>query len=249
MSDALRFARRRRISQGLTRDLIKMFFRMCTDIFGCACNLRHAGREWTRVHPRSTLRLEANPSDPVRIGTAPAMSRSDEWGRLMAAALDGNAGAYRRLLDELRRWLHRFYSRRLPPAMVEDAVQDTLIAIHEKRHTYDPQRPFKPWLAAVARYKWIDRLRAIGRSATEELIDEIPVEDHENSVISSVVLHQLMTELKPAQAEAIRLVKLEGYSVEEASAQMGQSGSLIKVNIHRGLARLAAIVQKQADVE
>ncbi|WP_425475266.1 sigma-70 family RNA polymerase sigma factor [Sphingomonas silueang] len=167
----------------------------------------------------------------------------------MVAAQQGNAGAYRRLLDELRKWLCRFYARRLPPAMVEDAVQDALIAIHDKRHTYDPERPFKPWLVAVARYKWIDRLRSMGRATTEELPDDIAVEDHESSVTSSVVLAQLMTELKPAQAEAIRLVKIEGFSVEEASARTGQSGSLIKVNIHRGLARLAAIVQKQPDAE
>lgn len=173
----------------------------------------------------------------------------DEWGRLMAAAQAGHAGAYRRLLDELRQWLKRFYARRLPPSFVDDAVQDTLIAIHEKRHTYDPERPFKPWLVAVARYKWIDRLRSMGRAPTEELPDEIPIDDHESSVTSSVVLKQLMAELKPAQAEAIRLVKIEGFSVEEASEKTGQSGSLIKVNIHRGLARLAAIVQKQTDVE
>ncbi|MBS0503003.1 MAG: sigma-70 family RNA polymerase sigma factor [Proteobacteria bacterium] len=173
----------------------------------------------------------------------------EEWGRLMVAAQQGNAGAYRRLLDELRKWLCRFYARRLPPAMVDDAVQDTLIAIHEKRHTYDSERPFKPWLAAVARYKWIDRLRSMGRATMEELPDDIAIEDHESSVTSSVILTQLMTKLKPAQAEAIRLVKIEGFSVEEASARTGQSGSLIKVNIHRGLARLATIVQKQPDVE
>ena len=173
----------------------------------------------------------------------------DAWGRLMAAAQRGDAAAYRRLLDELRRWLNRFYARRLPPSFVEDAVQDTLIAIHEKRHTYDPQRPFKPWLIAVARYKWIDRLRMMGRTATDELPEDIAVEDHESSVTSSVVLGQLLGELKPAQAEAIRLVKLEGCTIEEASARTGQSGSLIKVNVHRGLARLASIVRRQADTE
>ncbi|MDR6848821.1 MAG: sigma-70 family RNA polymerase sigma factor [Sphingomonas sp.] len=174
---------------------------------------------------------------------------ADQWGQLMAAAQEGHAAAYRRLLDEIRHWLKGFYARRLPPAMVDDAVQDTLIAIHEKRHTYDPERPFKPWLMAVARYKWIDRLRSMSRSRTEELPEEIAVEDHERNVTSSVILARLMTELKPAQAEAIRLVKIEGFSVEEASERTGQSGSLIKVNIHRGLARLAMIVQKQADVE
>ena len=180
---------------------------------------------------------------------APQMNQTvDEWGQLMAAAQTGHAAAYRRLLNELRRWLNGFYGRRLPSSMVEDAVQETLIAIHEKRHTYDPRRPFRPWLMAVARYKWIDRLRSMHRSRAEELPDDIAVEDHESSVTSSVVLARLMAELKPAQAEAIRLVKIEGFFVAQASARTGQSGSLIKVNIHRGLAKLTSIVQKPADV-
>jgi len=69
----------------------------------------------------------------------------------MAAAQPGDAASYRRLL-----WLEQYFRRRLPMAMVEDAVQATLIAIHEKRHTFDPRRRFKPWLAAIARHKWID---------------------------------------------------------------------------------------------
>jgi RNA polymerase sigma-70 factor (ECF subfamily) len=174
---------------------------------------------------------------------------ADEWGRLMAAAQDGHGGAYRRLLDELRLWLERFYARRLPPAFVDDAVQDTLIAIHEKRHTYDRERPFRPWLNAVARYKWIDRLRSMGRSRTEALDDDVAVDDHERAVVSATLLDRLMTELKPAQSTVIRLVKIDGLSIEEAAMRTGQSGALVKVNIHRGLAKLAAIVKRQAHVD
>lgn len=166
----------------------------------------------------------------------------DEWGPLMAAAQAGHGGAYRRLLGEIRDWLVGYYARRLPPAMVEDAVQDTLIAIHAKRHTYDPARPFRPWLAAVARYKWIDRLRTMARDMAEPLPEDVATGDHESAVTSATVLRDLMGQLKPAQAEVIRLVKLEGFSIEEASARTGQSGSLVKVNIHRGLAKLAAMV-------
>jgi RNA polymerase sigma-70 factor (ECF subfamily) len=173
----------------------------------------------------------------------------DEWGELMAAAQGGHGGAYRRLLGELRQWLTRYYARRLPPALVDDAVQDALIAIHQKRHTYDPARPFRPWLAAIARHKWIDRLRAMGRERTDALPDDVAVPDHEQAVTSAAVLRELMGTLKPAQADAIRLVKLEGYSIEEASARTGQSGSLVKVNIHRGLAKLAAIVRGRVDDE
>lgn len=170
-----------------------------------------------------------------------------DWGALMAAAQDGNGGAYHRLLGELRLWLMRYYERRLPPAMVEDAVQDTLVAIHRKRHTYDPARPFHPWLAAVARYKWIDRLRALARHPTELLAEDVPVGDHESAVMSATVLTQLLETLKPAQARVIRLVKIDGYSIADASLQTGQSQSLVKVNIHRGLARLAALVEERGD--
>lgn len=176
-------------------------------------------------------------------------AQPDEWGALMVAAQAGHAGAYRRLLSELRGWLTRYYAMRLPPAHIDDAVQEALIAIHEKRHIYDPTRPFKPWLAAIARYKWVDRLRSMARQHADELPADVPIGDHESAVTSAALLGQLMANLKPAQAEAIRLVKLEGYSVEEASARTGQSGSLIKVNIHRGLARLAAIIQRQSDGE
>ena len=192
--------------------------------------------------------LDANVAIPLQ---TPPMSGAgpDEWGKLMAAAQAGNGGAYRRLLGELRAWLAGFYARRLPSAQVDDAVQDALIAIHEKRHTYDPARPFKPWLAAVARYKWIDRLRSMARHLGDELPEDLAVPDHEHAVTSAVVLGELMASLKPAQQVAIRLVKIEGFSVEEAAARTGQSASLIKVNIHRGLAKLAAILQGQAHDE
>jgi DNA-directed RNA polymerase specialized sigma24 family protein len=96
-----------------------------------------------------------------------AATQEVDWGSLMAAAQDGNADAYRRLLAELTPWLRRYYLRRLPTAATDDAVQDVLLAIHEKRHTYDRSRAFGPWLAAIARYKWIDRLRTLKREASE----------------------------------------------------------------------------------
>jgi RNA polymerase sigma-70 factor (ECF subfamily) len=170
---------------------------------------------------------------------------SIEWSGLMAAAQDGNGGAYRRLLEEVRVWLCRYYARRLPQGMADDAAQDALIAIHQKRHTYDRARPFEPWLAAIARYKWIDRLRELKRRPTDELSEEIGIEDHETSVISASVLNTLLAQLKPAQSTAIRLVKIHGLSVEEAAARTGQSISLIKVNIHRGMARLTSLVETQ----
>ena len=167
----------------------------------------------------------------------------------MAAAQSGDAAAYRRLLTEVGEWLRRYYARRLPSALVDDSIQDTLMAIHQKRHTYDPARPFEPWLAAVARHKWIDRLRAMRSAPTEALHDGIAVADHGDAVTSAWSLDTLLRQIKPAQAEAIRLVKLHGLSIEEAALRTGQSASLVKVNIHRGLGRLTFLAGRQSDVD
>ena len=183
------------------------------------------------------------------IMTAVLQQDRDSWGALMAAGQRGEAAPYRRLLTELRPWLMRYFSRRLPPSSVEDAVQETLIAIHHKRHTYDAERPFGPWLAGVARYKWIDRLRMASRHAADELPETLSTPDHGAAVTSAAALQGLMATLKPAQAEVIRLVKLDGLSIEEAAARTGQSVSLVKVNIHRGLGRLARLVEGYADAD
>ena len=167
----------------------------------------------------------------------------------MQASQSGDAAAYRSLLGQIRSWAVRYYRHRLPPSMVDDAVQELLLALHEKRHTYDPVRPFKPWLAAIARYKWIDRLRSMKASSTEPLPDEIAVPGHEEAVSATHALERLLDLLKPSQSLAIRLVKLQGYSVEEAAMRSGQTASLVKVNIHRGLGRLGALVRSHRDVE
>src|SRR5258708_32697619 len=97
------------------------------------------------------------------------------WNAMMLAAQAGDASSYHRLLSEGAAWLRRYYARRLPPAMIDEAIQDTLIAIHEKRHTYDPSRPFGAWLVAIARYKWMDALRQLQSKPTESLDDDLPV--------------------------------------------------------------------------
>jgi RNA polymerase sigma factor (sigma-70 family) len=187
---------------------------------------------------------------PVLGSIKAAMMDQDKWGGLMAAAQAGHGGAYRRLLEEVRLWLQRYLSRRLPPSLVEDAVQEAIIAIHNKRHTYDPSRPFQAWFAAIARYKWIDALRMMRHEFTNVVSEDLEIAgDHESDAMNVVLLEQLMATLKPAQADVIRLVKIQGYSIEEASIRTRQSISLVKVNIHRGLARLSKIVQRQADVE
>ena len=171
-----------------------------------------------------------------------AVVYASPWDDMMAAAQRGHAAVYRRLLDEVGVWLRAYFANRLPASLVDDAVQETLIAIHEKRHTYDPARPFRHWLGAIARYKWIDRLRSMPSCAPPSFGDPTQ-RDHAPAIMSAAVLEQLLRALKPAQSTAIRLVKLQGLSIGEAALQTGQSASLVKVNIHRGLTRLMALVR------
>ena len=173
----------------------------------------------------------------------------ETWGALMEAAQNGHGGAYRRLLLDISAWLQRYFRRRLPHSDVDDAVQETLVAVHRRRHTYDPRQPLEPWLAAIARRKWIDQLRAMARRAATQLPDDLPVGDHEDAVTSASVLARLLGELRPAQAQAITLVRVQGSSIAEASRETGQSPSTVKMNIHRGLARLSALVEKSDDID
>lgn len=166
---------------------------------------------------------------------------SFDWDGAMAGTLAGDAEAYRSLLKETSRWLRRFFARKLPADMIDDVVQDTLMALHTKRATFTPGRPYLPWLATIARYKWVDVIRSNKRQQADEL-NEIPVESHESGVISEVSIGTLLGRLRAGQAEAIRLVKLEGRSIKEAADLSGQSESLVKVNIHRGILAMRAML-------
>jgi RNA polymerase sigma factor (sigma-70 family) len=169
-------------------------------------------------------------------------ARSERWGRLMTSAQAGDARAYEQLLRELDAWLCRYYARRLPYPAAEDARQETLLAIHAKRHTYTSSRSFGAWALAIARYKWIDRIREASRYAALSPDHEITIEDHGGAALSAAALDYLLGRLKPAQESVIRLVKLKGLSIACASGATGQSASLVKINIHRGLKKLASFV-------
>jgi RNA polymerase sigma factor (sigma-70 family) len=193
--------------------------------------------------------MSPSPPRPRAGPGAGADADGDAWSALMAAAQDGHGGAYRRLLHEITGWLTRYFRRRLPPGEVDDAVQETLLAIHRRRHTFDPRYPFEPWLAAIAKRKWIDHLRAIARRPTEELSEDLAVGDHEAAVTSALVLASLLAQLRPAEAQVITLVKVQGYSIDDASRETGQSASAVKMNIHRGLMRLSALIENTDDLD
>jgi RNA polymerase sigma-70 factor (ECF subfamily) len=164
----------------------------------------------------------------------------DRWGMLVSAAQRGDEAAYETFLVELQAWLPRYYRRRFPSSAIDDAVQETLLAVHTTKQTYDPARPFGPWLTAIVRYKWIDWIRRLKREGAVPLADDVQGPDPGSRSRSAILLAELIAHLNPAQAEVIRLVKLNGASIQEASDATGQSRSLVKVNIHRGLKRLAA---------
>lgn len=165
--------------------------------------------------------------------------------RLMAKAQQGDKVAYRVLLDEAGMWLERYFRRRVPPHQLDDLVQDVLMAVHNKRASYDAARPFLPWLAAIARYRWVDHLRKVYKHEADLLEDNDAVEDSEEDVIEArVSLERLFVNLPEKQSRVIELVKIEGHSIREAAEKTGQSESLVKVNIHRGLRKLSALIEK-----
>ncbi len=163
---------------------------------------------------------------------------------LMRSAQSGDRAAYRTLLDNCRQWLEGYYARRMPPHQIDDLVQDTLISLHRKRASYDPERPFLPWLSVIARYRWIDALRRMPQS--EELMEQHGlVPDESSAVHARLSLERLLERLPKAQASAITLTKIEGCSVAETAEISGQSESAVKVNVHRGLKTLARHIESE----
>lgn len=178
---------------------------------------------------------------------------TDDATTLGALFVAGHGGDERRYAEALRQCatlLRRFTThklQRMAPSLVgdaEDCVQECLLALHLKAHTYDPAQPFEPWLYAVARYKLIDLLRR--RQPGRELSLDLLAETHEFAEPSESTEPQagadlavLLAHLPDKQRRPIELVKLEGRSVAEAAAATGLSISAVKVGIHRGLKALA----------
>ncbi len=174
------------------------------------------------------------------------------WSALMAAAQDGDGVAYRRLLRELVPFLRVLVRRNAPVGRSEDVVQDVLLTLHRIRHTYDPTRPFMPWLATIANRRVMDarrrdmRLRAweaYSPGLLENVADEGANRHQEKAELRSWLCHAI-DELPPKQRDALRLVKLDELSMEEASARTGQSVAAMKVNVHRGVLALRRTLRK-----
>lgn len=173
-----------------------------------------------------------------------------ELKALMTAGLDGDAGAYRTLLERISRHLRSYYRTRLSRIgrgsfEAEDLLQDALLALHTRRHTYDRAELFTPWLHAIARYKFIDYLRRTNSSHGDAPIEdagEITSRADHDEVESSIDVRRLMARLPVNMRQAIQYVKLDGLSVAEAARRSGMSESAVKISIHRGLKALSAAI-------
>lgn len=165
----------------------------------------------------------------------------------MVASLDGHARAYQALLRLCAERLRAYFRRRMAgrEADAEDLVQETLIAIHRKRASYDPSLPFTAWLHGIARYRLIDHLRREYRRAPLPLDEQLEAADGVavDAILAEIDVASLLSRLSPKQADAVRLTRLEGHSVRDAAELSGQSEPSIKVNVHRGISRLIAVVK------
>ena len=178
-------------------------------------------------------------------------SQDAVWAELMRAAQDGDQRCYEQLLRAVTPFIRALARRHCRnPADVEEMVQDTLLTLHRVRHTYDPARPFSPWLAAIASRRIIDTVRKRSRVSRHELPDtdsETFAVAATNNDVELVRSEQEVTELLATlpvrQRVALEALKLKEMSLLEASATSGQSVSALKVNVHRALKSLRALVR------
>lgn len=174
--------------------------------------------------------------------------REAEWAALMRAALGGDRAAYRDLLVALTPVL-RMAARQgclrfgLGVAEAEDIVQETLLALHLKRQTWDEGEPVGPWIRAIARNKLVDALRRRGRRGAEIDIDDLsevlaaPAEDEASSIRRDVARH--LQALAPGQRNVVQAIAVDGISIRDTAQRLTMTEGAVRVALHRGLATLA----------
>lgn len=169
----------------------------------------------------------------------------------MRSALDGDETAYRRLLGDLagllRGWIRRELARQgYNVADAEDIVQETLIAIHLKRGTWDRERPFLPWLRAISRHKMVDNLRRRGRRIVipiEEFAEVLAAPEPEESLPADA-LDRHLAQLPKGQEKVVRAISVDGMSIAETAQHLMMKEGAVRVALHRGLTALARAARR-----
>ncbi len=178
--------------------------------------------------------------------------RDDEWTGLMRSAMTGDGAAYRRLLNAITPVLRAAARRGLTragqsPDQAEDIVQDILLAVHLKRHTWDAAAPFAPWLFAIARNKLIDALRRRGRRVfvnIDDFAETLPEEPKAERVSPAEIAAQLGT-LPARQREVLQSIAVESASIKDTAEKFAMSEGAVRVALHRALTSLAARLREQ----
>ena len=181
--------------------------------------------------------------------TEPRSKLEEELSNLFLLGMKGEKQEYKHFLNVLSKYLRGYFYKKMQsaPDFVEDLVQEVLIAVHNKRHTYQPQEPLTPWLHAIAKYKYVDFLRAKKHEHLNDSLDdsqELWVEEIPQAFESHTDLTLLMSDLPESHRVAIELTKINGLSVKDAAQMSGLSESAIKVGVHRGLKKLATLIRK-----
>ncbi|MBX9682805.1 MAG: sigma-70 family RNA polymerase sigma factor [Hyphomicrobium sp.] len=178
-------------------------------------------------------------------------ARETEWSDLMRSAIGGDEVAYRRFLSDLSRALRPIVRRGFAgvsaaPSEVEDVVQEVMLAIHLKRHTWDQSKPIGPWIMAIARNKMIDDLRRRGRRG------EVPIDGMmdfleaggQDDAIQAHDVTRILSRLSGKNREIVQAITLSGFSAREVADKLGMSEVAVRVSLHRSLKALADVYRE-----
>ena len=182
---------------------------------------------------------------------ADAATREVRWAEAMRAERRGDAVAYEHLLKEVAVMLRRLIRSRLAKFALrmdetEDVVQEILIGLHGKRHTWDDTRPFMPWLHTITRYKFIDTARRLRRDAarhvniTMEEMAEIFAAPSEDADRTMHDIDRHLADLPSSQRQVVRALGVEGATVRATAERLHTSEGSVRVLYHRALKRLTA---------
>ena len=179
-------------------------------------------------------------------------ARENEWSQLMRAAINGDGAAYQRLLNDLSRVLRAsvrrgFGGADIPASDAEDVVQEVVLAIHLKRHTWDQSKPIGPWVMAITRNKMIDEIRRRGRRT------EVPIEGMldfleaggQDDAIHAYDAGRVLNGLKGKNREIVQAIAIDGHTAKDVADRMGMTEVAVRVSLHRSLKTLSDTYQEK----